>query len=837
MTELIIPKTQVPFIGSPDSLIAMVGEAPGRVEEQRGIPFTGKAGKLLDKLLPSAGILRSKVYLGNVVLERPHHNNIDPFIKISNYGNAKTSPEYDEYERKLYKTIRECNANVIVAFGAIPLYALTRKHPITKQRGSILEGVAQISKEFLPNPENPSEPIPVPRKVIPTMHPASALPERVPLNGRLISWDLVRAKAESLTPKLYRVPRNIEWLLTPTQVSLWLEEISTKKEVFFDIEIVNRELNCLCFGTDHLNCKVIPFFAHMRNVFTAQEEYDIMLKIAEIMANPEITKVGQNFIFDMGFLYNKYGIVTNSFDDTMIAQGIIYPDFPKGLDFILSMYGEGEPYYKAEGKTYLRIGGKYEDFWRYNGMDGIATAIALPKQKKYLDKLSNKETYNWTKKLVHPLMYMQERGFKVDEEGRKEESQRLDDLCEQKEQEFIEIAGRDLNIASAPQMIDYFYNVLKVKPIIRDKTSKRPTTNEEALKKILAKGYEEARPLLEFRKFSKLNSTYYKAKTLDGRMRCFFNPVGTETLRLSSGKNFVYDTGCNMQTLPHPYTYKPDTPEEYKFDIKKYLIADENCGLINIDLRQAENMIIAFILHHFLDDSKMWNAFRDGTDLHSLTASAIFNKPYEEISRKEGSSSLGSGSYSERFWGKKANHALNYGMGYILFAHEYELSYKEAKRIVDAFHNLYPGIKRYYKWISRKLWKDRSITNFFGFTRRFMDSPTRVLKSAYATIPQSMVPAIINRRGIIHQWENQELYQFVECLNQVHDSMVNQISFDMPWSYWKETMDDTLKSLETPIVVEGEGFVIPADIEMGLNLGEMIEFNEENYNKLKQEVA
>jgi len=834
MTELIQPKVLVPFTGSPDSLIAFVGEAPGREEERDLIPFVGKAGKLLDKLMPSAGILRSKSYIGNVVPERPRYNNLDPFIKISTYGNAKTSPEYDEYERLLWKTIEECDANVIVALGAIPLYALTRKHPITKQRGSILEGVPQISKKFVDNPDDPLKPIPIYRKVIPTMHPASALPERSPINARLIAWDLVRAKAESLDPLIHKVPRNLEWLLDPRDVHNWLDEILTLKKTDFDIEVVNQELNCLCFGKDELNCKVIPFFAHMRNTFTAQEEYDIMFKIAQILSNPDIVKVGQNFIFDMGFLYSKYGIITKSFECTMIAQGIIFPDLPKGLDFILSMYGEGEPYYKAEGKTYIKIGGKYEDFWHYNAMDGISTALALPKQKKYLAKLDNEETYEWTKKLVEPLMYMQERGFRVDVEGRDKESVKLDDLCELKQQEFLDIADRDLNLASSTQMIDYFYNTLKVKPVHKDKKTKRPTTNEEALKKILSKGYEQARPLLEHRKLAKLNSSYYKAKLIDGRLRCFYNPVGTETLRLSSGKNFIYDVGCNMQTLPHALPYKPKTPDYYRFDFKKFLIADKGCGLLNIDLSQAENRIVAFLLHHFLNDSKMWYAFRDGKDLHKMTASAIFGKPYEEISDVDGSSPLGAGVFSERFWGKKANHALNYGMGYILFAHEYEISYKEAKRIIEAFHQLYPGIRRYYQWISRMLWKDRSITNYFGYTRRFMDNPNRVLKSAYATIPQSMVPAIINRKGILHQWENQQLYEFVEILNQVHDSMVNQISFDLPFSYWKEAMDDTLKSLETPIEIDGESFVIPANIEMGTSLGNMVEFNEENYNKLKE---
>jgi DNA polymerase I-like protein with 3'-5' exonuclease and polymerase domains len=82
---------------------------------------------------------------------------------------------------------------------------------------------------------------------------------------------------------------------------------------------------------------------------TAEQEMQTWLAIAQILEDPRITKIGQNIIFDASFLLRKYGIKTRNVQDTMIQTGILTPDFPKGLDFITSVYTK-EPYYKDIGK-------------------------------------------------------------------------------------------------------------------------------------------------------------------------------------------------------------------------------------------------------------------------------------------------------------------------------------------------------------------------------------------------------------------------------------------------------------------------------------------------------
>src|SRR5690606_10348147 len=122
-----------------------------------GEPFVGASGNLLTRKMHDAGILRQLCYITNVVKERPKGNNIKPFIDLSK-KHVKTSIVYDKYEEVLKEELSAIESNVIVAVGAVPLWALCRKKGITNYRGSILEST------LIPG-----------RKVIPIIHPAAAL--------------------------------------------------------------------------------------------------------------------------------------------------------------------------------------------------------------------------------------------------------------------------------------------------------------------------------------------------------------------------------------------------------------------------------------------------------------------------------------------------------------------------------------------------------------------------------------------------------------------------------------------------------------------------------------
>tara|TARA_R110000824_G_scaffold77767_3_gene196573 strand:+ start:7497 stop:9950 length:2454 start_codon:yes stop_codon:yes gene_type:complete len=771
----------VPSKGPLDCKIAFVGEAPGTEEAKLGEPFVGRSGTLFNNLLRTTGIIRSSCYLTNTIKEQPYRNNTRLFCDISK-KTPVLSDEWHKYVEILKDELDSCSANVIVAAGSLPLYALTGLKALTKRRGSIYDST------LLPG-----------RKVIPIIHPSAAL--RQYLYQHYIIYDLLKVKRESEFPEIIRPESEI--LIRPTYLDSlnYLNQCMSHDLVAFDIEVSNHEVSCISFAHSKGSVMSIPFIEKGRDYFPPDQELEIWKSIADLLENNNVIKLAQNAAFDVTFLFRKYGIRTRPVEDTMVGQAMILPDFPKGLDFITSIYTD-EPYYKDEGKYRIKTGlGSDDRFWIYNAKDSLVLMEAYPKILKELQHLGNVEIYKHQASLIEPLVYMSERGIRMDNEGLKNQSVITGENIEALKTELELLTdGMIANPNSTMQVKNYFYEFKGEKPYISRSTG-NPSVDEDALKRLVRKGYEEASILLKIRRMAKLKGTYLDVKLDDdGRLRCAYNPVGTKSGRLSSSKT-IFGTGTNLQNQP---------PE-----MKKYMLADEGYILYSMDLSQAENRVVAYVS----PEPNMIDAFESGVDIHSKTASLIFRKPVEEISNEPGSCALAGGQFSERFWGKKANHGLNYDLGYKGFAMYYEMPETEAKFIVSAYHTAYPGVRQYYQWVQAQLMKDRILTNAFGRKRKFMDRwGYNLFKEAYSWIPQSTIADKLNRDGVLFIYNNQQWFKPVELLNQVHDSIVFQIPIDVGIQKHADILHRIKRSLESPILWRLQEFSIPTDLEMGSTL-------------------
>ncbi len=766
--------------GPKDAQIMFVGEAPGREEARAGRPFVGSSGQLLDQLMHGAGIIRRQCYITNVVKERPKDNNIRQFIDVGKRRVAPTA-EYQAYEESLASEIEEVNPSVIVAVGAVPLWALCRRQGITKWRGSVLP--CTLVQGY---------------KVIPIIHPAGAL--RNYIWRYHILFDLTRIKRESWFRDIRTKSR--EYTIAPSWSAAmdYLSICLNKEFIAFDIEVSNEQVSCISFSHSATSAISIPFTHNGRDYFTLPQEIAIWNKISEILGNPDIKCIAQNAMFDASFLFRRYGIRTRSIDDTMVAQGILHPDFSKGLDFITSIYTD-IPYYKEEGKYRITTGGgSDEEFWLYNAKDAVVLMEAFPKQVEDLKRQKNYKTYVNQAQLIEPLLYMTRRGVKMDAAGLKRRSKESEREIKELSEELKRLCGYDINHRSPSQLKEYFYEKKKIRPLLHQG---RPTTNEKALKRLAVgtstrPSMREADILLSLRRLEKMNSTYYKIKLDDDdRLRCSMNPVGTRYGRFSSSKT-IFGTGANMQNLP--------------FDMKAYMLPDDGYVAYEVDLSQAENRIVAYLG----PDLRMIDAFENGKDIHRETAALIFGKSPKEISSVEGSSSIGGGTRSERYWGKTANHALNYGMSPRTFSIAAEITEKEARYIHDRYHSGYPGVRKMQEMIKEILRKNNTtLTNLFGrkytFKSRWGDD---LFRDAFAFIPQSTVADKINRHGILYIYYNNDLFHPVELLNQIHDSILFQIPLSVGWEEHCRMLKLLVESLESPLEWRGRSFKIPAEVKM-----------------------
>jgi DNA polymerase-1 len=474
-----------------------------------------------------------------------------------------------------------------------------------------------------------------------------------------------------------------------------------------------------------------------------------------------------------------------------------------------------------------------ETFLRYSALDSACMVEIHNKFWPSIHTQGYDATYNMTIALFPVLTYLQTKGMKVNHELLAQTREDVLRSAAEKQAELDDLCTHPLNVNSSKQVAQYFYVEKGLPPILKPKT-KQITTDDNAMQRIArgtAKnpGLREAKLVQEIRGLQKLYSTYLNMKfDDDGRLRGSYNPRGTKFGRLSSSQT-IMGTGMNYQNLPQEF--------------KKFLVADEGKVLIEFDKRQAEWVVVAYLAN----DANMIQAIRDGLDVHTHTASLMFNVPKEII--KHDSEIVGHSTstaaihelrmedpilrqhytdqwpkgMSLRQCGKKSNHGLNYDEGFNQFALLNEMEIKEAKRIIELYHSIYPGIRLYYQTVQRQLQKDRTLTNCFGRKVLFMGEWGRDLwKSAYSMLPQSTVVDSLNQ-GMVRIYHDDLLTKTfdIDLLAQVHDSILMQVPIEVirdPEKY-KIIMDKVNTYTSPTLSYNGNEFKIATDAKVGLNWG------------------
>ena len=315
--------------------LVAIGEAPAIEEMNFGRPLIGKTGDLFNELASSQGIPRAWFYLTNVwdfqvtkPKERGQTIQNAEGIKLWTDRSGFTEEGWKSVER-LHKELIGCSANVIVPMGNPALMAMTGQKGIVKWRGSILE--TKIGDRTY--------------KVIPTIHPAATFKGKF-LWRYDIRHDFKRIMRELKFPEVRRPP--YDFMLNPTynQCIHILEGLKkTKQTVSVDIEMANMQMSQICFIWSDLEGITIPFGVPP-NSWTEEEECRLLLAIADVLEDTEITKIFQNAVFDISMLQFLLGIfVKGPIEDTMIGHSIMYPDFPMGLGYLTSLYTD-QPYHK-----------------------------------------------------------------------------------------------------------------------------------------------------------------------------------------------------------------------------------------------------------------------------------------------------------------------------------------------------------------------------------------------------------------------------------------------------------------------------------------------------------
>jgi uracil-DNA glycosylase family 4 len=315
--------TILPALGNPNSKIAIVGDFANGYDFNAGQPFGGPVRTILEQCLHAAGLILGEVYLTNWVKEKTTNKNL--------YWNERTkvlTGKGDLCKEALKQELENHQHNVIVAMGPAAFQVLCGKSSLKKFRGYFFEST------LLPG-----------KKILPTYHPLQTFHKNYE-DRYIIINDLQKAKASCNDPYIHRPDRmlvynhpNINGVLE------WLDYFKKQSVVAFDIEVLNFEVSCISFSNDPMLSCSIPITTQQ---WTLDEEVLIWRGIQDILGDEKIAKVVQNgLMFDIPFLLRKNGIVTRGpIYDTMLGHSVMFPDLPKGLGFLGSLYCGEQEYWK-----------------------------------------------------------------------------------------------------------------------------------------------------------------------------------------------------------------------------------------------------------------------------------------------------------------------------------------------------------------------------------------------------------------------------------------------------------------------------------------------------------
>jgi len=778
----------MPLVTTSGRKIAIVGEAPGAEEEQLGVPFVGASGNLLDRQLQKVGVLRSACYIGNVFQYRPPGNKIELV--------DRNDPKWVEGVETLRRELTEFQPTVIFALGGTALEVLTGKTSITKWRGSCL----------------PCTLVPG-LKVLPSLHPAYVLRNYGELP--ILNFDCQRLLEESYSKEIPKIERNLIIRPSLKTVLEYLESCKDANRLAIDFETTkgNAAPICLGFAKSEFEALCIPFGPK----YWAAHEEDLIWQAIDKLVRSPVRKVFHNALFDCGvFIYWCHILPANVWMDTMIAHHACYPELPKSLAFLTSIYTK-QPYYKGMHKESGNEDEKSwsdkvseELLWQYNCLDCCVTYEISKALELNLASCKAGGGYKLDMEGLSVALYMMLKGIKVDEAKRIEAYNKLAEEVEISNHLLKDIYGYEINVKSPAQLKELLYEELKLPPVYNKEG--KLTANADALLELALKtGDPNLRVILKTvqlrTKLSFFDSSSLNLK--DGRIHASFNVAGTETGRWSSSSSFL--GGRGIMNVPE--------------DCRKIYVADPGKILVGWDKAQAEARVVAYKSALTTGDTSYQQLVESGEKVHvwfgrQLCHDGVFKCAPEEV--KPGT--------PEYFIAKVGVHAFSYGMGPMRFCKvvsketdgQVNISLAQARAIKDS---LYSSLKALPKWqaaIREHLANSRVMFNAFGRSRVFFARwGDELFGEAYAFEPQSTVADDVAQ-------------SILRCFNMIDGLEVLQQNYDSLLAQCNEGEEKEIIEKMRPLVTEpiklydftyerSLEFRIPVVFKVGYNWGEMEE--------------
>ena len=490
------------------------------------------------------------------------------------------------------------------------------------------------------------------------------------------------------------ITKDYECILDEKNLDKWIKILGEKAVIAVDTETsslnpLEAELVGISFSYAANKACYIPL-AHKEK---SLKKEIVLKKIKGLLEDPSIKKVGQNIKFDF-IVLKQNGIEINSIEDTMLISYTLDAGINRhNMDTLSEIHlGHKTITFKelvGSGKNKLDFADiELAKATEYAAEDADVTLRLYEILKERMDEEKLNKIYEYFEKpMVKLLAKLEFNGIKVDANYLKKLSAQFEKKLKKIEKDIFATAGREFNIGSTKQLGEIIYNELKIAKLKKTKKGSL-ATNANILEDLALTGHKFPNLILKWRHISKLKNTYTDAlqehiSSRNKRAHTSFLLAATNTGRLAS-------SDPNLQNIP--------IKTEEGREIRKAFVADKGNVLISADYNQIEMRILA----DMADVKELKEAFKNNEDIHSLTASQVFNVPLNKINE------------DLRRKAKAINFGIIYGITQYGLAKQIAVSNQEALDFINAYFKKFPEIKDYMNSTIKFCRTRGYVNNIFG---------------------------------------------------------------------------------------------------------------------------
>ena len=631
------------------------------------------------------------------------------------------------------------------------------------------------------------------------------------LSSAISAYGEPKLSSETVEDKLIEKQKPISnknyFLITDIkQIDEWIKEAEETGELAVDTETNSLDPHQADLVGISLSSKVgkacyIPI-GHKSS--KCINKNDVIKKLKPLLEDPSVKKIGQNIKFDFIVLF-KQGIEMTSMEDTMLMSYVLDAGKNRHNMDTLSEIHLGHKtisFKEIVGTGKKEINFSEVEIDRAKDYAAEDADITFRLYKKFSKNLKLEKMINiyeiFEKPLIKILAFMEMEGVEVDNKFLKTLSSKFEKKIKNLEKEIFKISKKDFNIASPKQLGEIIYNDLKIAGLKKTKKGSF-ATSASVLEDLAFKGHKFPKLVLDWRQVSKLKNTY--SDSLPEHINPNTKRVHTSFLLAATTTGRLASSDPNLQNIP--------IRSEDGRDIRKAFTSRKNHLLISADYNQIEMRILADLA----DVKELKKAFKNDEDIHSLTASQIFNVDIKKVDQ------------DQRRKAKAINFGIIYGISQYGLAKQINVSNYEAEEFLDSYFAKFPEIKIYMNDTIKFCRKSGYVNNIFGrrshfngindknFNVRNFQERAAINAPIQGSASEIMRLAMIRLNKKLSDKKNIQS----KMLLQIHDELI----FEVPKNNEKTMVKLIKDEMASVVKSDHHSFSIPltVDINVGDNWG------------------